>query len=120
EPTPEQPREVAVTVVSRGTDEPIAGAEVVVDGQTAATDGSGAATLTAMRGATVEVVAPDHDASEATVPDDGNLRLELRRNVARGRVTDAAGEPVAGARIIVDGTELLTRTDEDGRYELAG
>ncbi|HEX2884045.1 MAG TPA: putative glycoside hydrolase, partial [Candidatus Limnocylindria bacterium] len=120
EPTPEQPREVVVTVVTRGTDEPVPGAEVVADGHAVATDESGAATLTAMRGATVEVVAADHDAGEATVPDDGDLRLELRRNVARGRITDAAGGPVAGARVIVEGSELLARTDEDGRYELAG
>jgi len=118
EPTPEQPREVAVTVVARGTDEPIAGAELLVDGASATTAEDGSATLTALRGASVEVTASGHDAGEASVPEEGDLLVELRPNVVSGVVTDSAGEPVPGVRVIVDGADTLVETDEDGAYRL--
>jgi hypothetical protein len=117
EPTPEQPREVAVTVVSR-SGEPLDGALLEVDGFTAMTDPSGAATLTAMRGATVSVSADGHDPGEGTVPDEGDLAIELRPNVVSGTVTNASGDPVAGARVFVDGEERLVETDKDGAYAL--
>ena len=120
EPTPEQPREVAVTVVSRGTDAPIAGARLTVEDATATTDADGAATMTALRGATVAIEAAGHDPAEAMVPDDGPLRVELRSNVIGGTVTDPEGAPVAGVRVFVDGGETLAETDEDGAYTLAG
>jgi hypothetical protein len=72
---------VAVTVVARGTDEPIVGAELLVDGASAATAEDGSATLTALRGASVEVTAAGHDPGEASVPDEGDLLVELRPNV---------------------------------------
>ena len=71
-----------------------------------------------MRGATVSVSADGHDPAEATVPDDGDLAIELRPNVVRGTVTDAVGDPVAGARVFVDGEDRLVETDEDGGYAL--
>ncbi len=120
EPTPEQPREVTVTVATRGTDAPIEGAAVVIDGDAVATDEEGTVTLTAMRGATVEVNAPGHDAAQAEVPDEGPMALELRSNVVRGRLTDPDGQPVAGARVFVEGSEHVVRTDEEGAYELGG
>jgi hypothetical protein len=83
-----------------------------------ATDEAGNATLTAMRGATIEVSAPGHDPAEAEVPDDGPVAVELRSNVVRGRLVDPDGEPVAGARAFVEGSEHVVRTDEDGAYEL--
>jgi hypothetical protein len=120
EPTPEQPREVAVTVATRGTDAPIEGARILVDGIEAATSAEGTATVTAMRGATVAIEAAGHDPAEVTVPDEGDLAVELRSNVLAGTVTDAAGVPVAGARVFVEGAETMATTDEDGAYELAG
>ena len=121
EPTPEQPREVAVTVVTRGTGTPVAEAWLDPDDATPAmTDDDGRATLSAMRGATVEVTAPGHDPGEGTVPDEGDLEVELRPNVVSGTVTKAAGDPVPGVRVFVEDRELLVETDEDGTYELAG
>ena len=38
--------------------------------------------------------------------------------MARGTVTDAAGDPVSGARVFVDGEDRLVETDEDGGYAL--
>jgi hypothetical protein len=120
EPTPEQPRELAISVTTRGTDVPIDGARVVADGVDATTSADGRATLTAMRGAGVTIEAPGHDPAEATIPDDGDLAIELRSNVLAGVVTGVDGEPVAGARVFVEGTETIAVTDEDGAYELAG
>jgi hypothetical protein len=118
QPTPEQPRELAVSVVTRGGNEPVGGATVQVEETTTVTDASGAATVTALRGTTVSVSADGHDPAEATVPDDGDLAVELRPNVVRGTVTDAAGDPVLGARVFVDGEDRLVETDEDGGYAL--
>ena len=119
-PTPEQPREVAITVLTTGTDEPVAGAAVSVDGATTTTAADGTATVTAMRGASVEVTADGHDPATASVPDDGPLEVALRSNVVSGTVTDEAGEPLAGVRVFVDGGEAMVETDEDGAYALAG
>ena len=107
-----------MSVVTRGADEPIEGASIEVDGAAVATDADGAATVTAMRGATVEVSAAGHDPAEAEVPDEGALSIELRPNVLRGRLTDPDGQPVAGARVFVEGTEHIVRSDERGAYEL--
>ncbi|HSI99857.1 MAG TPA: putative glycoside hydrolase [Patescibacteria group bacterium] len=120
EPTPEQPRELVVTVATRGSDAPIEGARIVVEDAEAATSADGTATVTAMRGATLTVEAAGHDPAEATVPDEGDLAVELRSNVLAGTVTDRDGAPVAGVRVFVEGTEAMAVSDEDGAYELAG
>lgn len=120
EPTPEQPREVAITVTSRGTDAPIEGARILVEDTEAATGADGTATVTAMRGATVTIEAVGHDPAEENVPDEGDLSVELRSNVLAGTVTDEAGAPVAGARVFVEGADVPAVTDEDGAYELSG
>jgi hypothetical protein len=120
-PTPEQPREVTLTIVTRGTDDPVGDAEIQLDDEAAvlaATDGT--ATLTAMRGASIDVTAAGHDPTTATVPDEGDLRVEMRPNVVSGQVTDPDGEPIAGVRVFLDDSELITETDDDGSYELAG
>ena len=107
-----------MTVVTRGTETPVPGARVGVDGSTTATDADGAASLTALRGAEVSVEADGHDPLEVAVPDEGDLRVELRPNVVAGTVTDPAGEPVAGVRVFVDGGETMAETDDDGAYSL--
>ncbi|HSK92894.1 MAG TPA: putative glycoside hydrolase [Candidatus Angelobacter sp.] len=109
---------MAITVVELGSGEPVAGASVTVEDRTAGTDDDGSVTLTAMRGASVEIDAPNHDAASDEIPDEGELRVELRRNLLSGRLVDPAGEPVVGARVFVEGGELIARTDEDGAYEL--
>jgi hypothetical protein len=120
EPTPEQPREVTVTAAERGSGQPLSGAQVSGDEVEAVTADDGSVTVIAMRGVELEVVAEGYDPTSAPVPDEGPLTLELRRNVARGTVTDQDGEPVAGARVFVDGSETAVRTDEQGRYTLPG
>ncbi len=107
-----------MTVVDR-SGVPVEEAALEVDGFTAMTDADGAATLTAMRGATISVSAEGHDPGAGTVPDEGDLAVELRPNVVSGVVTGAGGDPVAGVRVFVDGEERLVETDEDGAYALA-
>jgi hypothetical protein len=118
EPTPETPREVVVEAVETPGGEPLAGVTVSSDGRTVVTDQSGAATLTAMRGADVSAEIVDHEPAQAEVPAEGALRVELRRTVARGTVRDATGAPIAGARVFVEGGEHAVRTDEAGAYVL--
>ena len=108
-----------MTVVTRGTEDPVPAARLVAaDGSTVTTE-TGTATLTAMRGEVVAVEAAGHDPEEATVPDEGELRVELRPNVVTGTVTDAAGEPLERVRVFVEGGSIV-ETAADGTYELAG
>ena len=118
EPTPEPPRVLAVSVATRGAEAAIEGAAIEVNGTTVLTDATGAATITASRGAPIAVSADGHDPNEATVPDEGDLTVELRPNVVSGTVTSEDGEPVAGVRVFVDGEERLVETGEDGAYAL--
>ena len=106
-------------VVSRGTDAPVPDARIQAeDAPSTVTDADGMATLTAMRGAPVEVAAPGHDPATASVPDEGELMVELRANVVTGIVTDADGAPLSQVRVFVDGGETMVETDEDGAYAL--
>ena len=111
---------VTLTVVALGTEAPVADAEVSGGDAAAFTAADGTATITAMRGASVDVVAAGHDPATATVPDEGDLRVEMRPNVASGVITDPEGEPIAGVRVFMDGDDLITETDETGTYELGG
>ncbi|MBA2634532.1 MAG: carboxypeptidase regulatory-like domain-containing protein [Chloroflexi bacterium] len=119
-PTAEQPREVALLVITGGSREAIVGATVSAGATSVTTGEGGTATVTAMRGATIDVSAAEHDPAEATVPDEGRLIIELRSNVVDGTVTDPAGEPIAGVRVFIDGAEPLAETDEAGAYRLTG
>ena len=118
-PTPELPRDVTVTVVTAGSGEPVGGAEISGGEESATTTSAGVATVTAFRGATLEITAIDHDPAEAIVPDTGDLAVEMRSNVVTGTVIDPAGTPIAGVRVFVDGEETLAETDETGAYRLA-
>jgi predicted small lipoprotein YifL len=120
QPTPKRPREVTVVALERGTDQPLSGVSLRVEGATALTGEDGRAVLTAMRGSAVEAVADGHDPAQGAVPDDGDLTLELRSNVVSGAVSDTAGNPIEGVRVFVDGSQAMVRTDRRGRYALAG
>ncbi len=122
QPTPEQPREVVIeTTLYPSSEQLLAGVTIEADGQTVTTDAEGRATLTLMRGTQVTATLDGHDAASDEVPEDGPIRLELRDNVARGTVTDASGEPIAGVRVFLDGGDgSLAETDEDGAYRLPG
>lgn len=118
EPTPEQPHDVVI----EATDgvEPLAGVTIIAGGQTAVTGPDGTATLALLTGTEVRAQLDGHDPTDGEAPTGNALRLELRNNVASGTVTDAAGEPVAGVRVFVEGGDRVAETDGDGSYALAG
>jgi hypothetical protein len=74
----------------------------------------------AARGVELQASAAGHDPAAVPVPDDGDLRVELRSNVVQGKVTETGGKPVAGVRVFVDGQSAWVRTADDGSYSLAG
>jgi hypothetical protein len=110
---------VAVRLTQLGGDEPLQGAIVSAAGVTVTTDATGQATLTLLAGATLTAEHAGHDPASATVPDEGEVTFELRNNVASGTITDAAGEPVYGARVFVDGSNVVAVSDDEGAYRLA-
>jgi hypothetical protein len=120
EPTPEQPRAVTITTVDRTTSEPVALAEVRVDGRSVLTASDGTVTITAFRGGRIEAKAAGYDAGSATVPREGPLTVELRPNVLRGTVSGPDGTAIRGARVFVEGGETVARSDARGRFTLAG
>jgi hypothetical protein len=119
-PTPEQPRDVRVRVIDRTSDAPLVGARLAVGTATALTGDDGTVVLNAMRGATVQVSAEGHDPGSGTVPNDGDLTIEVRANVVSGTVTDEAGAPIAGVRVFVEGTGTFVESDASGHYALPG
>jgi hypothetical protein len=119
-PTPVPPRDVAVRVIQRGIGNPLEGVTVTADGASVTTDATGSATLTLLPGATVSAELDGHDPASAAVPDEGDVMLELRSNVASGTITDQAGEPVYGARVFVDGSDTVAVSDDTGAYRLPG
>ena len=68
----------------------------------------------------MQASADGFDAGSAPVPDDGGLTIALRPNVVSGSVTDAAGKPVAGVRVFVEGSATYVETDATGHYALPG
>jgi hypothetical protein len=119
-PTPEQPRQLVVRVVQTGDKHPVPSARISGAQAPTVTGADGTAQISAVKGAALTVVASDHDAATASVPAEGDLTVTLRPNVVFGRVTDAAGKPLVGARVFVDGQPALVRTDVQGRYRLTG
>jgi hypothetical protein len=87
---------------------------------TATTAVDGTATMSARRGASVQVSAVGFDPGTGTVPDDGGLTIALRPNVVGGTVSDGDGKPMAGVRVFVEGSVVLVTTDLQGRYSLPG
>jgi hypothetical protein len=120
EPTAEPPRELTVITTQQGSSEPIPDVTLTVGDTTAVTGTDGTAVVTAPRGAEVAATADGYDPASGTVPDDGHLKLTLRSNVVSGTITDQADNPVAGARVFVDGQSTWVRTDERGTYALPG
>jgi beta-lactamase regulating signal transducer with metallopeptidase domain/protocatechuate 3,4-dioxygenase beta subunit len=124
---------VTGTVTNKDTGAPIADAGVVAEsGHTTATDAQGRFELVglALGEHTLEVISPGrantHQAINTTGKPDYDVKIELARGfVVRGRVTDEAGKPVAGALVgdnysgsIIQCWMQRCLTDTDGRYEL--
>jgi TonB-linked SusC/RagA family outer membrane protein len=119
---------------------PLAGATVKVQGTElgAITDADGLFVLPGVAASDVvlEVSAADHSAAVLTLPaSESAAKVQLQSTVAapvvdtptapvgrslRGKVTDTANEPVAGATVQVVGTELLAITDENGEFQIDG
>ena len=57
---------------------------------------------------------------DPSVSDTVNITVVEYTMIVQGTVTDTAGQPVSGASITVEETNLLTKTDENGSYILEG
>lgn len=112
------------TITFAGDGEAVKGAVVTVNGaQETRTDEEGKATIAVTRDGfvTLAVRHPDWAPWSRNVPRASQLpkKVSLNRGAAiRGSVENAAGEPVAGAALAVDGNMLGT-SDEKGSFVIA-
>jgi hypothetical protein len=120
EPTPEQPRQVLVVASEAGSGQPVPQLTVAGDSVPPVSGTDGRVEVTALSGARLEISADGYEPAEATVPPDGDVQVEMRRNEVRGVVTDGDGDPVAGVRVFVEDSDTWVRTDRRGRYALPG
>ncbi len=91
---PVPPREVAVRVTQLGDDAPLEGVALSADGTSVMTDATGSATLTLLPGRDRSArSSAGHDPASATVPDEGDVALELRSNVGSGHDHRRGGGP---------------------------
>ena len=124
---------VTGTVTNQDTGAPIADVGVVAEsGHTTATDAQGRFELVglALGEHTLKVISPGrantHQAINTTGKPDYDVKIEMARGfVVRGRVTDEAGKPVAGALVgdnysgsTIHCSMQRCLTDADGCYEL--
>jgi hypothetical protein len=114
------PGPVTVMVTDATSGEPVIGASVTSADGTGITGADGTAVVTALDGTQVEVTAGGFDPGAGTVPGDDRLAIGLRNNTVRGTVRDAAGAPIADARVFVEGQGRGVRTATDGTYALSG
>ena len=104
----------------------IAGASVVViapDGteQVTATDRDGRYAFERVpEGASVRFSSADHGVEEVLVGERTEIDLEMRPSFVSGQVTDAAGAPLAGARIAAVNGSAESFTGPDGTFHLTG
>ena len=108
----------------RDTGQPIPGAAVAVladgaDGPATTTDAAGAFVLTELPvDARLRVEAGDYGVIEEAVGPRTQVELAARNTAVAGVVTDAAGEPIAGAVVTAGEARAVTR--KDGTYKLVG
>ena len=119
-PTPQPPRQLVVRVEETNANKPLSGARISGAAAPTVTGADGTAKVTARTGATLTVSADDHDGASASVPAQGDMTISLRSNVVSGRITDAAGKPLIGAKVFVDGQSTWVRSDAAGHYRLGG
>jgi hypothetical protein len=118
--TPQQPRDIVVTVVDRSNQKPLPNVALRSGESTVTTGADGAATISTLTGTSIEASADGFDTGTGTVTDDKELRIELRPNVVSGEVSDEAGKGIAGVRVFVEGSQQMAVTDTSGRYALPG
>jgi hypothetical protein len=104
----------------------IARAEVVViapDGteQVTTTDADGRYAFDAVpEGASVRFASTDYGAAEEPVAERTEINLTMRPSFVSGLVTDAAGMPIAGARVAAANGSAESSTGADGTFRLSG
>lgn len=120
-----RPNVLAGVITDEFTGEPVAGAEVAVtvdisNTLTAATGADGRYSLSGVPEAfTVNISAPDYEASASNISRSTAHDVALRPNVLAGVVTDRfTGQPVAGATVEVGAASATTGAD--GAYRVEG
>jgi len=105
---------------------PIAGAEVAVlapDGteQVSATDSDGRYAFDSVpEDATVRFSSADYGISKEPVGERTEINLTMRASVVSGRVTDASGAPIVGARVAAANGSAESYSGQDGTFRLTG
>ncbi len=104
----------------------IVGAEVAVvapDGteQHTTTDKDGRFAFEAVPdGAAVRISSADHGVAEEVIGERTEIDLEMRPSFVSGKVTDATGSPLAGARVTAVNGSAEGFTGPDGTFHLTG
>jgi len=120
-----RPNTIAGVATDAATGAPIAGATLRAMGPrgeaaVATTDAAGAFRLAEVpTGAVVRIDAGDHGTAEQPVADGAAVNFALTVSVVTGRVTDAAGSPLAGAVVRAPGGAEIA-TGADGAFRLTG
>ena len=116
---------VTFVVTDNATTNPIAGAEVDIDGNILTTDASGEATIDLINGTyTYDVTATDYDpvSSDVTVssaPVTENVGMDETEYTVTFVVTDnATTDPIAGAEVDIDGNILTTDASGEATIDL--
>ncbi len=124
----DRPFDVLVEVRAGEDGRPLKDAQVRVEARSATSDGEGRVRFEALRTEREElryvVLAAGRVRASGTwaVPAAGELRVAVELDPAAtlsGRVVDQHGQPVAGARVFVDGP-MKTATDAEGRFAVEG
>ena len=71
-------------------------------------------------GAVVRFASTDHGVAEEAVGQRSAIDLAMHNTVVSGAVTDAVGQPIAGARVVAANGSAETATDADGAFRLTG
>ena len=71
-------------------------------------------------GASVRITSADYGATEEPVAERTEINLTMRPSFVSGLVTDAAGTPIAGARVAAVNGSAESSTGADGAFRLTG
>jgi hypothetical protein len=113
-------------LVDAETSSGIAGATVILTAsdnteQATTTDANGQYMFTSVpEDATIRFSAADYGNGEELVGERTELNLAMRPSFVTGIVTDAAGTPIAGARVAAANASAESVTEADGTFRLTG